>query len=210
MDSPEKVFQYFPALSSFQKDKIQVLGRLYNDWNSKINLVSRKDMDFFYERHVLHSLAIAKIMKFQPGARVMDAGTGGGFPGIPLAILFPDVSFYLVDSIGKKIKAVKMISNSLKLENVTAIQARVETMQGKFDFIVSRAVNRMSTFYHWVHKKINNSLPGETGNGILFLKGGDLIEEINELGKPTTTHALSDYFSEPFFETKKLVYVPVK
>ena len=209
MDSPEKVFQYFPALSTYQKDKIQDLGHLYSNWNDKINLISRKDMDLFYERHVLHSLAIAKIMKFRSGTRVMDAGTGGGFPGIPLAILFPEVSFHLVDSIGKKIKVVKKVSNSLKLENVTAVQARVETIRGSFDFIICRAVTRMSTFYDWVYRTIDKTTSNEPGNGILFLKGGDLVEEITELGKPHKIYTLSDYFSETFFETKKLIYVPV-
>jgi len=205
----KKIFQYFPALSTSQKDKIQELGHLYGDWNDKINLISRKDMNFFYERHVLHSLAIAAIMKFRSGTRVMDAGTGGGFPGIPLAILFPEVSFHLVDSIGKKIKVVKKISSSLKLENVTAAQARVETLSGPFNNIVSRAVTSMSTFYSWVHKIVDKTSSDEPENGILFLKGGDLVEEITKLGKPHKIYALSDYFSETFFETKKLIYVPV-
>ncbi len=209
MDSPDNLFKYFPELSSLQKDKIKKLKSLYSSWTNKINLISRKDIDFFYERHVLHSLAIAKIISFQQGTRIMDAGTGGGFPGIPLAILFPEVSFHLVDSTRKKIRVVNEISNLLELDNVTATGERVENVEGSYDFIISRAVTRMSVFYGWVHGKVNNKSFNPLNNGILYLKGGDLEEEMNKLGKPYTSFSVSDYFFEPFFETKKVIHLPV-
>jgi 16S rRNA (guanine527-N7)-methyltransferase len=210
MDSTKNIFRYFPDLSQTQKNQIQRLQSLYSDWNNKINVISRKDMDFFYERHVLHSLAIAKTIMFQPGTKIMDAGTGGGFPGIPLAILFPDVSFHLVDSTGKKLKIVNDISDSLTLDNVSATRERIENVDGSFDFIISRAVAKMSVFYSWVQGKVNKTSFNNLDNGILYLKGGDLGEEMNELGKPYTTYSISDYFSEPFFKTKKLIYVALK
>jgi len=209
MDSPNNIFKYFPDFSPSQKEKIRKLHSLYSIWTNKINLISRKDMDFFYERHVLHSLAIAKTIAFRPDTQIMDAGTGGGFPGIPLAILFPETSFHLVDSTGKKIKIVKEISELLELDNITTIQERIENVRGSYDFIISRAVARMSVFYSWVQGKVKKISSNEFENGILYLKGGNLREEMNKLGKPYNSYSISDYFSEPFFETKKIIHVPM-
>ena len=202
-----ELLSYFPNLTTEQKDKLSQLKDLYEEWNAQINVISRKDMDEFYERHVLHSLGIAKIMEFTPGSSVLDIGTGGGFPGIPLAILFPEVQFHLVDSIGKKIKVVTEVAKALNLSNVRATHARAEDIKEQFDFIVSRAVTAMPAFLTWTKGKIkasnNNSLP----NGILYLKGGDLVEEMEPVKQHFVIHALKTYFKEAFFETKAVVYV---
>lgn len=203
------VHKYFPNLSDEQQHQFDLLGVLYQDWNQKINVVSRKDIDELYLRHVLHSLGIAKFQEFKPKASVLDVGTGGGFPGIPLAILFPEVQFTLVDSIGKKIKVVEEVVEGLKLNNVVPINSRAEELKGCFDFIVSRAVAAMPTFTHWVKGKIKKESVHERRNGILYLKGGDLAEELKDY-KSAQIFELTDYFEEDFFETKKLVYLPLK
>jgi 16S rRNA (guanine527-N7)-methyltransferase len=202
------ILSYFPDLTDKQIEQFDRLIELYEDWNSKINVISRKDMDQFYVHHVLHSLGIAKVMSFQPGTKILDIGTGGGFPGIPLAILFPDTHFHLVDSIGKKITVVKEVAKALKLSNVEAQQARAESLVRKYDFVISRAVTRMINFYPWVKGKIKREDFNEFQNGILYLKGGDVDEEMEELDKSYVTYHLSDYFKEDFFETKKVVYMP--
>lgn len=180
---------------------------VYAEWNAQINVISRKDFELFYERHVLHSLGIAKAMSFLPKAKVLDVGTGGGFPGIPLAILFPETHFHLVDSIGKKIKVVKAVVEELGLTNVTAEQVRAEQVKGKFDFVVSRAVTRMPEFIQWVASKVRPGSNHELSNGILYLKGGDLTEELLPVARPYLEFPLSEWFEEPFFETKKVVFV---
>jgi 16S rRNA (guanine527-N7)-methyltransferase len=203
------IFHYFPNLTEKQKKQIEQLAPLYKEWNDKINVVSRKDIENIYINHVLHSLGIAKVMSFKPGSEVLDVGTGGGFPGIPLAILFPETNFHLVDSIGKKITVVKEVSASLGLKNVRAEQIRAEEVKGKYDFVVSRAVTRMKEFYGWVNSKTKAESKNSLDNGILYLKGGDLDEEMNELKHPYSIYNLSDYFNEEFFETKRVVYVPL-
>ena len=208
MQSAETIFQYFPELTSEQRNQFSLLYNLYSDWNEKINVISRKDVDNLYVNHVLHSLGIAKVQAFKPGAEILDVGTGGGFPGIPLAILFPETNFHLVDSIGKKIKVVNAVADALWLKNVRGEQIRAEAIKGQYDFIVSRAVTRLKEFYGWVHNKVKKESVHELDNGILYLKGGDLEEELNELRKPYALYNLSDYFKEEFFETKKVVYVP--
>jgi 16S rRNA (guanine527-N7)-methyltransferase len=205
----ELIEQYFPGLTSGQKEQFAQLGALYRQWNEKINVISRKDVENLYVNHVLHSLGIAKVISFKPGTTILDVGTGGGFPGIPLAILFPDVSLHLVDSIGKKITVVENIAHDLRLNNVKVEQARVETMKGHYDFVVSRAVARMKEFYGWVRSKSKKTSSNNLDNGILYLKGGDLDEELEELRKPYSLYDLSDYFKEEFFETKKVVYIPL-
>lgn len=205
----DSIFKYFTTLSEQQKEHFRALEVMYKDWNAKINVVSRKDIDELYLRHVLHSLGIAKIQQFNEGSEVLDVGTGGGFPGIPLAILFPEVQFTLVDAIGKKIKVVQEVVEGLKIDNVTAQQSRVEDLEGKFDFIVSRAVAAMPTFVHWTRGKIKKDSFHERKNGILYLKGGDLTEELKDY-KTAQTFDLNEYFSEEFFETKKVVYLPLK
>lgn len=203
------ILKYFPDLTDEQQAQFMLLGKLYEDWNSKINVVSRKDIDELYLRHVLHSLGIAKIQPFLPKSKVLDVGTGGGFPGIPLAILFPEVQFHLVDSIGKKIKVVEEVVEGLKLKNVKATNDRVENVSGKYDFIVSRAVAQMETFVHWVNTKIAKKSLHERKNGILYLKGGDLSEEL-KLYPKATVYSLQDFFEEDFFETKSVVHLPLK
>ena len=210
MDSAEAIFHYFPDLSSTQKTQFEKLGPVFFDWNIKINLISRKDTDHFYERHVLHSLGLAKVLDFLPGSTVLDIGTGGGFPGIPLAILFPEVQFTLVDSIQKKIKAVNGIIEQLEIKNVIGVHARAEKVKGSFDFIISRAVTRLNSFIPWTRGKINANNRHVLNNGILYLKGGELNEEITEAGINADITKLSDYFSESFFETKKVVYIPLR
>tara|TARA_R110000823_G_scaffold104763_1_gene222887 strand:- start:152 stop:787 length:636 start_codon:yes stop_codon:yes gene_type:complete len=205
----ETIFEYFPNLSINQKEQFERLEELYKDWNQKINVVSRKDIDELYLRHVLHSLGIAKFITFNEGSKILDVGTGGGFPGIPLAILFPEAHFTLVDSIGKKIKVVDEVVEGLQLANVKTINARVEEIPGQFDFIVSRAVAAMPTFVHWVKGKIKKESTHSIRNGILYLKGGDLLEELKEY-KTAEVYKLTDYFKEDFFETKKMVYLPLK
>jgi 16S rRNA (guanine527-N7)-methyltransferase len=202
------ILKYFPDLNEVQKEKFARLKPLYEEWNEKINVISRKDMEYFYEKHVLHSLGIAKVMEFQPGSKVLDIGTGGGFPGIPLAIMFPDTHFHLVDSIGKKITVVKDVAKALKLSNVEAQQTRAEELVRKYDFIISRAVTRFVNFYPWVKGKFKREDFNEFPNGILLLKGGDVDEEMEETPASYVTYHLNDYFKEEFFKTKKVVYVP--
>ncbi|GHC56286.1 16S rRNA (guanine(527)-N(7))-methyltransferase RsmG [Ulvibacter litoralis] len=205
----ELLLHYFPHLSDTQKDQFTQLAELYKDWNLKINVVSRKDIDELYLRHVLHSLGIAKVQSFLPGSRVLDVGTGGGFPGIPLAILFPETQFHLVDSIGKKIKVVEEVSTGLGLQNIKVTNARVETVTDQYDFIVSRAVAQMETFVHWVKGRIAKESKHELKNGILYLKGGDLSEELAKY-KTAKIYPLADYFKEDFYETKSVVHLPMK
>ena len=209
MQDASIVFNYFQGLTEAQQNQFSQLGHLYKEWNDKINVVSRKDIENIYTNHVLHSLGIAKVMTFNQGAQVMDVGTGGGFPGIPLAILFPETEFYLVDSIGKKITVVKEVAAALNLTNVRAEQIRAEQVKQKFDFVVSRAVTRMKEFYGWVRNSVKSKSLHKLDNGILYLKGGDLDEELNELKKPCSVYDLPDYFKEEFFETKKVVYMPI-
>jgi 16S rRNA (guanine527-N7)-methyltransferase len=201
--------QYFPDLTPKQQDQFAKLYSLYADWNEKINVVSRKDIENLYVKYVLHSLGIAKVMSFKPGAHVLDVGTGGGFPGIPLAILFPETNFHLVDSIGKKITVVNAVAEGLGLKNAKGEQIRAEQIKGKYDFIVSRAVTRLKEFYGWIHQNVKDKSIHDLDNGILYLKGGDLEEELAELKKPYSLYSLPDYFKEDFFETKKVVYVPL-
>lgn len=205
----ELILKYFPDLTDTQISQFRQLQDLYADWNSKINVVSRRDIDELYLRHVLHSLGIAKIQAFLPGSKILDVGTGGGFPGIPLAILFPEVKFHLVDSIGKKIKVVEEVVEGLQLQNVKATNARVEETKGEYDFIVSRAVAQMETFVHWVRGKIAKKNIHELRNGILYLKGGDLVEEL-KLYTTAKVYSLEDIFEEEFFETKSVVHLPMK
>lgn len=199
--------KYFPKLTEQQRNQFAALGELYAHWNAQINVISRQDIDALYEKHVLHSLGIAKVIQFKPGSEILDVGTGGGFPGIPLAILFPLVDFHLVDSIGKKIKVVQEVASALDLQNVKAEQARVEHLNTTYDFVVSRAVTRLKPFMGWVRYKIrkvgNNDLP----NGVLYLKGGDLAEELAKVPDKYRIFDLSDYFEEEFFETKKVIYI---
>lgn len=199
--------KYFPKLTPKQVEQFTMLAPLYREWNEQINVISRKDMDDFYERHVLHALAIAKIIRFTPQTSILDVGTGGGFPGIPLAILFPACNFHLVDSIGKKIKVVNDIVEKLGLENVKATHQRVEEVNDRFDFIVSRAVTKMPVFMSWVRKKIKKEQQNGLPNGILYLKGGDLTEEMKPVQNFYDFFEISDFYDEPFFETKKIVYV---
>ena len=205
----EQILTYFTNLSEIQIKQFQDLEALYKDWNSKINVISRKDIDELYEKHILHSLAIAKIQEFKPGSTIMDVGTGGGFPGIPLAILFPDTQFYLIDVIAKKIKVVTEVAQAIGLKNLKAEQKRANTVNEKFDFIVSRAVTNMPDFVEWVKGKIkkHNGHPNRT-NGILYLKGGDLTEELQDFPE-AIQYNIADFFTEEFFETKKVVYLPL-
>jgi len=203
----ELITKYFPDLTNEQLDKFRQLEELYLEWNSKINVISRKDMEHFYERHVLHSLGIAKVIQFTPGAQVLDVGTGGGFPGIPLAVVFPETKFLLVDSIGKKIKVVQEVADSAGIKNIEAIKARAEEVKGKFDFVVSRAVTTLPDFIKWVEDKIKRESRNTMQNGILYLKGGDLDVELVPVKNKCQVYNLSDYFEEEFFETKKVVHV---
>jgi len=203
------IFNYFPNLTQQQQDQFIALEALYQDWNLKINVVSRKDIEELYLRHVLHSLAIAKFISFNPGAQVLDVGTGGGFPGIPLAILFPETQFTLVDAIGKKIKVVQEVVDGLGIENVRAIHQRVEEDNNEYDFVVSRAVAAMPTFMRWIKGRIKKVSEHPIKNGVLYLKGGDLGEELQDY-RTVQIYSLMDYYKEDFFETKKLVYLPQK
>ena len=205
----ELIKTYFDNLSETQLEQFSKLQELYQDWNLKINVVSRKDIDELYLRHVLHSLGIAKVMEFKSGAKVMDVGTGGGFPGIPLAILFPETEFHLVDSIGKKIKVVNEVTEGLGLKNIKTTHGRVEEVNDTYDFIVSRAVAQMETFQRWVKNKVHKKQNHALKNGILYLKGGDLTEELANFPK-ATIYDLPSFFEEGFFETKKVVHLPVK
>jgi len=205
----EAILSQFPNLTEIQILQFKKLQELYEDWNAKINVISRKDIDELYTRHVLHSLGIAKIIEFRPGSKIMDVGTGGGFPGIPLAILHPEVDFYLIDVIAKKIKVVNEVASALGLKNVKAEQKRAELVKQEFDFIVSRAVTNMPDFVNWVEDKVSKKQNHELANGILYLKGGDLTEELATFPK-ATQYNLSDFFTEEFFETKKVVHLPLK
>ena len=205
----DEILKYFPNLTDIQKEQFEKLDFLYHDWNEKINVISRKDIDALYTKHILHSLGIAKIINFEPGTYVLDVGTGGGFPGIPLAILFPETRFYLIDVIAKKIKVVQAVAEGLELKNVKAEQMRAENVKGDFDFIVSRAVTNMPDFVSWVKTKIKKNNKHELKNGILYLKGGDLTEELKDFPK-ATEYNLADFFEDEFFETKKVVHVPLK
>ena len=203
----ERISHYFPSISTLQVAQFSKLLNLYTIWNNQINVISRKDLDNFYERHVLHSLGIAKVYSFQPGTTVLDVGTGGGFPGIPLAILFPETNFVLVDSIGKKIKVVNEVATALGLTNVQAHHLRAEQVKGTFDFVISRAVTAMPVFVEWVKNKIKKGKASDGfSNGILYLKGGDLTEEFKGLPGKFEEYPLSNYFSEDFFETKKVIH----
>jgi 16S rRNA (guanine527-N7)-methyltransferase len=203
----EIIKKYFPKLTPTQKDKFGQLGELYAYWNAQINVISRQDVENLYERHVLHSLSIAKIVQFREFASILDVGTGGGFPGIPLAIMFPEAEFHLVDSIGKKIKVVEEVAKALDLTNVRAEHCRAEQADGDYDFVVTRAVARMTSLYSWVHNKISRNHVHPIRNGILALKGGDLDEEMAELKRKYRIFELYELFDEEFFETKKIVYV---
>ncbi|MBU2939264.1 16S rRNA (guanine(527)-N(7))-methyltransferase RsmG [Lacinutrix sp. C3R15] len=203
------ILKYFPNLTEDQIDKFTKLEALYQDWNLKINVVSRKDIDELYLRHVLHSLAIAKVIDFKPNTKIMDVGTGGGFPGIPLAILFPECSFHLVDSINKKLNVVREVVEGLGLENVKTTHCRVEEIKDTYDFIVSRAVAAMPTFVHWVKGRVAKKQNHALKNGIIYLKGGDLSEELQDYPK-ATIYNISDFYTEDFFETKKVVHLPLK
>ena len=205
----DEILHYFPELTTIQKNQLYKLQELYQDWNSKINVISRKDIDELYTKHVLHSLAIAKIQPFEPGTYILDVGTGGGFPGIPLAILFPETRFYLIDVILKKINVVKAVAESLELKNVKAEQIRAENVKGDYDFIVSRAVTNMPDFVSWIKDKIKKENKHQLKNGILYLKGGDLTEELHDFPK-ASQYNISEFFEDNFFETKKVVHVPLK
>lgn len=207
MDGIELILHYFPDLTPKQRAQFEALEELYQEWNSQINVISRKDTDNFYERHVLHSLAITKVISFTEGSKILDIGTGGGFPGIPLAILHPECDFLLVDSIGKKIKVVNEVAKSLELENVRGIHERAENIKEQFDFIVSRAVTAMPKFLNWTKGKFLKENKNEFKNGILYLKGGDLSEEMASVKKAVQYFDIPDFFEEEFFETKKVVYV---
>lgn len=204
------ILKYFPDLTQTQQQQYRQLPELYQFWNSQINVISRKDIDLLFERHVLHSLGIAKVLSFLPGENILDVGTGGGFPGIPLAIMFPDTQFYLVDSIGKKIKVVNEVAKAIGLKNLKAEHIRAEQAPGKFDFVVSRAVTQLREFYPWVKGKFNKVSKNTLPNGILYLKGGDLAQEITESGLAVQQFHLKHYFAEEFFETKQVIYVKGK
>lgn len=205
----ELILKYFPNLSEVQQEQFSKLYDLYSDWNSKINVVSRKDIDELYLRHVLHSLGIAKVIQFKDGTSIMDVGTGGGFPGIPLAILYPECKFHLVDSINKKLKVVDAVTEDLGLTNVKTSHKRAEEINETFDFIVSRAVTAMPSFVGWVKNKVSKKSKNDLKNGILYLKGGDLTEELQNYPK-ATLYNLTDYFEEDFFDAKKVVHLPLK
>ena len=206
----EILTKYFPDLTDQQLDQFGRLGSLYEEWNSQINVISRKDIEQLYERHVLHSMAIAKVIRFKPGTTILDVGTGGGFPGIPLAILFPETSFMLIDSIGKKIKVVSEVASALNLNNVNAQHIRVEEVQQKFDFVVSRAVTAFPRFVSMVKTKVASQSNNDLPNGILYLKGGDFEEEIEPFRKQIQVYELQSFFQEEFFETKRLIHMTLK
>ncbi len=203
----DELHEIFPFLSRRQIEQFKMLQGLYTEWNKRINVISRKDMDFIYEHHILHSLGIAKVVNFMPEAKILDVGTGGGFPGIPLAILFPETEFYLIDSIGKKIKVTSAIADVLELKNVKAEQIRAENVKHSFDFVVSRAVTSLPEFYQWVRNKFSHHQQHKIPNGILYLKGGDFLEELNVLPLKWRIYELKDYFKGDFFETKKVVHM---
>ena len=204
----DKLIEIFPSLSASQIEKFKNLPILYADWNSKINVISRKDINFFYERHLLHSLGIAKVLQFLPNAKILDVGTGGGFPGIPLAILFPQTHFFLIDSIGKKIKVVEDVTAALELKNISVSKIRAENFNEKVDFVVSRAVTKMDVFVPWVKKNIRSTHKHSIKNGILYLKGGNLTQELFKFPK-AQEFDLAQHFDDAFFKMKKVVYVPL-
>ena len=205
----DRIIRYFPNLTERQREQFAALLPLYEEWNAQINVISRKDMENFYEHHVLHSLAIAKAMSFAPMTEVLDVGTGGGFPGVPLAVMFPDARFTLIDSIGKKIKVVNDVVERLGLKNTKAMQIRAEQLDGEYDFVVSRAVTTLGEFVPWVKKKISKTQYNTLHNGILYLKGGDLTNELFAFRHKVKTWDISDFFEEEFFETKKVIYLPL-
>ncbi len=206
---PDIIFLHFPDLTEVQKNQFEKLYPLYQEWNEKINVISRKDIDQLYERHVLHSLSIAKFIQFKPDSKLLDLGTGGGFPGIPLAILFPECQFHLVDSIGKKIQVVLEVAKGIGLENLTAEHQRAEKVKGEFDFVLSRAVAKTKQLFIWTHQKVSTTDKNDMENGLILLKGGDLKAEMKEFRRPYKQVNLRKYFREEFFETKKIIYVPV-
>ena len=201
------ILKYFPNLTDTQKSQFAKLQQLYADWNEKVNVISRKDIDNLYVNHVLHSLAIAKIISFTDGTQLLDVGTGGGFPGIPLAIMFPQCQFRLIDSIGKKITVVNAVIDALGLTNAKGEQVRVEQVKDKFDFVISRAVTRFDSFYNMTRKCVATGGVNQLPNGIIYLKGGDFDDELKVINRTTTIYNISDYFDEPFFETKKIIHV---
>lgn len=203
----DSILKYFPELSALQKERFAALFPLYKEWNDKINVISRKDFDSLYLKHVLHSLAIARACRFEPGARIVDVGCGGGFPSVPLAILFPEAHFTSVDSIGKKITVVREVSAALGLENLTPLNCRIEQLDRRFDYAVSRAVTDMSTFVGWVWPKIERGQRGSLPNGILYLKGGELAEELAHTGRKCDIFDIGKWFDEEFFETKRVVFI---
>jgi 16S rRNA (guanine527-N7)-methyltransferase len=209
MNDHKLIEQYFPNLTDKQKQQFAQLGELYTHWNAQINVISRTDIENLYERHILHSLGIAKIVDFKDFTEILDVGTGGGFPGIPLAIMYPHCQFHLVDSIGKKIKVVTEVAEALGLENVRAEHTRAEKVEGEYDFVISRAVTKLAPFHAWVKGKININNYNKLKNGILYLKGGDLEEELKEFGRKHKVYELYQHFNEEFFETKKVVHVPM-
>ena len=205
----ELINKYFPDITERQREQFAALLPLYEEWNAKINVISRKDMEHFYEHHVLHSLAIAKVIQFKPMTEVLDVGTGGGFPGVPLAIMFPEARFTLIDSIGKKIKVVNDVIERLGLTNAQAMQIRAEALEGEYDFVVSRAVTTLGEFVPWVKRKISKSQYHEMDNGILYLKGGDLNNELFTFRHKAKTWEISQWFEEEWFEEKKVIYLPL-
>jgi 16S rRNA (guanine527-N7)-methyltransferase len=206
----EVILKYFPGLSQQQINSFKKLQSLYTEWNGKINVISRKDIDNLYINHVLHSLAIAKVICFADQTSLLDVGTGGGFPGIPLAILFPNCNFHLIDSIGKKISVVNEVTTALKLTNIKGQHIRVEQLKDRYDFVISRAVTRFDDFFKMTEKNIHTQNKNSIGNGILYLKGGDFGDELKTIKNPVTIYSITDYFEEPFFETKKVIHVKIK
>lgn len=204
------IIKYFPELTERQREQFAALLPLYEEWNAQINVISRKDMEHFYEHHVLHSLAIAKVIRFAPMTEILDVGTGGGFPGVPLAIMFPDARFTLIDSIGKKIKVVSDVIERVGLTNTKAMQIRAEQLDGEYDFVVSRAVTTLGEFVPWVKNKISKSQYNDMHNGILYLKGGDLTNELFTFRHNVKTWDISEWFAEEFFDTKKVIYLPMR